>query len=311
VTTHYATVTRTDLTATQSFDGTIASQAGPQVVNRGNGTITGLTAEGAKVSRGQTLYSVNGQNVVLMYGSLPAWRDIGGPRITDGADVQQLEQNLAAMGYNPGTVDQTFTSDTAAAITAWQTAAGITADGVVHLGQVVFAPGPITIDQQSTTVGSPVHDGQVVMTTLSSNKVVDVTLDSSNQATLNGGDSVVIDGAGSSELPATVSTITQQPSTGGGGGGSSSVAVVIPKNPAALASQQDGSSVTVNLITETHKNVLAVPVTALVARSSGGYSVEVVRGNSTTFVPVTPGLYANDLVEVSGDLQEGDKVVVP
>ena len=35
------------------------------------------------------------------------------------------------------------------------------------------------------------------------------------------------------------------------------------------------------------------------------------RGNSTTFVPVTPGLYANDLVEVSGDLQEGDKVVVP
>jgi multidrug efflux pump subunit AcrA (membrane-fusion protein) len=139
--------------------------------------------------------------------------------------------------------------------------------------------------------------------------VVDVTLDSSNSNALSGGNTVVIDGVGNSEIPATVSSITQQSGQGQGGGGS--VAVVVPKNASALASQKDGTSVTVNLITETHKNVLAVPVTALVARSSGGYAVEVVRGNSTTFVDVTPGLYANDLVEVSGGLQEGDKVVVP
>ena len=282
VTTHYASVARTDLVATQSFDGTIASQDGPQVVNRQNGTITGLTAEGAPVARGQALYSVNGANVILMYGALPAWRDIGGPRITDGADVLELEQNLSAMGYNPGVVDQTFTSDTAAAITAWQTAAGLTADGVVHLGQVVFAPGPVRVNQQSTTVGSPVHDGQVVMTTLSSNKIVNVTLDSSNANALSGGDAVQILGVGNGELPATVSTITAQSSAGGGGGGGGSqVAVVIPKTANALAAQKDGTTVTVNLVTETHKNVLAVPVTALVARSSGGYAVEVVRGNST------------------------------
>jgi len=311
VTAHYATVARTDLTATQSFDGTIASQDGPQVVNRQNGTITGLTAEGTTVSRGQTLYSVNGQNVVLMYGALPAWRDIGGARITDGADVQQLEQNLSAMGYDPGTIDQTFTSTTASAITSWQTAAGLTADGVVHLGQVVFAPGPVTINQQSTTVGSPVHDGQAVMTTLSSNKIVSVSLDSSNANALSGGDAVVIDGVGNSEIPATVSTVTQSSGQGGGGGGGSSVAAITPKNASALAGQKDGTSVTVNLVTETHKNVLAVPVTALVAKASGGYAVQVVRGNSTTYVNVTPGLYANDLVEVSGGIQEGDKVVVP
>jgi len=313
VATHYATVARTDLVATQSFDGVIGSQDGPDVVNRLNGTITGMSTEGTQISRGKSLYSVNGQNVLLMYGSLPAWRDIGGPRITDGADVQQLEQNLAALGYNPGTIDQTFTSDTASAVSAWQTASGITSDGVVHLGQIVFAPGPVSVNQQSVTVGSPVHDGQTVMTTLSSNKVVQVTLDSSNTNALSGGDAVSIVGVGNSELPATVSTITTQTgqSGGGGGGGSSTVATVTPKNASALANQKDGTSVTVNLVTDTHKNVLAVPVTALVARASGGYSVEVVRGSGTTFVPVTPGLYANDLVEVSGDVQEGDKVVIP
>jgi peptidoglycan hydrolase-like protein with peptidoglycan-binding domain len=270
-----------------------------------------MTADGAKVSRGQSLYSVNGQNVYLMYGTVPAWRDIGGSKITDGIDVQELEQNLAAIGYNPGTIDQTFTSDTAAAISNWQTAVGLPVDGVVHLGQVVFAPTALTVNTQSVTVGAPVHDGQVVMTTFSSNKVVDVTLDNNSSTTLSGGDAVTIVGVGSSELAAKVVQVNAAAATGGGGGGSSSTAIVAPTNAAALANAADGTSVTVNLVTETHKDVLAVPVTALLARQSGGYEVQVVRGNSTEMVPVTPGLYANDLVEVSGDLQEGDKVVTP
>jgi hypothetical protein len=164
------------------------------------------------------------------------------------------------------------------------------------------------------TVGAPVHDGQVVMTTFSSNKVVDVTLDNNSSTTLSGGDAVTIVGVGSSELAAKVVQVNAAAATGGGGGGgggSSSTAIVAPTNAAALANAADGTSVTVNLVTETHKDVLAVPVTALLARQSGGYEVQVVRGNSTEMVPVTPGLYANDLVEVSGDLQEGDKVVTP
>jgi peptidoglycan hydrolase-like protein with peptidoglycan-binding domain len=312
--THYGAVVRTNLVATQSFDGVVASQAGPQVVNRGNGTVTGMPTEGASITRGHTLYSVNGQPVVLMYGSVPAWRDIGGPRVTDGVDVQELEQNLAALGYNPGTVDQTFTSDTAAAIENWQTAVGLPADGVVHLGQVVFGPGALRIDTEQAAIGSPVHDGQVVMTTLSSTKVVDVSLDSNSQSTLTGGQAVAIVGANGTSIPATVTSVTAASSAGGGGGGgggASQTAIVTPKSPTALSSLADGTAVTVNLVTDTRNNVLAVPVTALVAQSGGGYAVQVVRGNGTQFVPVTPGLYANDLVEVSGDLQEGDKVVTP
>src|SRR5207245_4574007 len=136
--------------------------------NRINGTVTGVATDGATVSRGRTLYSVNGQPVVLMYGALPAWRDIGGPKITDGADVQQLESNLAALGYSPGTVDNTYTSATSSAIAAWQTAVALTSDGVAHLGQIVFATGAVRTDQIQKTVGSPVRDGEQVMSTLSS-----------------------------------------------------------------------------------------------------------------------------------------------
>jgi peptidoglycan hydrolase-like protein with peptidoglycan-binding domain len=308
--THYATVARTDLVATNSFNGTVDSRAGPQVVNRLNGTITSLATEGASVSRGQTLYSVNGQPVVLMYGSLPAWRDIGGPRMTDGQDVQQLESNLAALGYNPGTVDNTYTSATSSAIASWQTAVGLSSDGIAHLGQVVFASGAVRINQIQKTVGSPVRDGEQVMTTLSSNKIVAVSLDSNNANALSGGDVVSIVKSDGTSVPATVTSVTAA-SSGQGGGGSSTTATVTPRDASALSTIKDGTAISVSLVSDTHRNVLAVPVTALLARASGGYNVEVVRGGSTTNVAVTPGLYANDLVEVSGDLHEGDRVVVP
>jgi len=59
--------------------------------------------------------------------------------------------------------------------------------------------------------------------------------------------------------------------------------------------------------------VMAVPVTALLALTEGGYAVEVDNGDGTTrLIGVDPGLYADNLVEVaSSGLQVGDLVVVP
>ena len=59
--------------------------------------------------------------------------------------------------------------------------------------------------------------------------------------------------------------------------------------------------------------MLAVPVTALVAQSPGGYVVEVVGpGNTRRWVPVAPGIYdgADGLVQVTGALTPGQRVVV-
>ena len=60
------------------------------------------------------------------------------------------------------------------------------------------------------------------------------------------------------------------------------------------------------------EGVLAVPVEALVALAEGGYAVEVAgSGGTTTLVGVNIGAFATGLVEVTGELHEGDAVVVP
>jgi hypothetical protein len=51
-------------------------------------------------------------------------------------------------------------------------------------------------------------------------------------------------------------------------------------------------------------------VSALLARASGGYALEVVDGSTTRLVSVETGSYADGYVEVSGSgISEGTKVV--
>ena len=60
------------------------------------------------------------------------------------------------------------------------------------------------------------------------------------------------------------------------------------------------------------KDVLTVPVAALVALAEGGYGVEVVDADTTHYIKVAPGLFSQGRVEVTGDgLQGGMTVGMP
>ena len=75
----------------------------------------------------------------------------------------------------------------------------------------------------------------------------------------------------------------------------------------------DQAPVDVEVVSDRADDVLAVPVTALLALAEGGYAVEVVTDDgSTVLVAVDPGLFADGFVEVTSDsLQAGMEVVVP
>jgi multidrug efflux pump subunit AcrA (membrane-fusion protein) len=75
----------------------------------------------------------------------------------------------------------------------------------------------------------------------------------------------------------------------------------------------DQAPVTVNITTASMKNVLVVPVAALLAEAPGGYDVEVAGpGNARRYVPVTTGIFDDNsgLVQVTGALAPGQRVVV-
>ena len=78
----------------------------------------------------------------------------------------------------------------------------------------------------------------------------------------------------------------------------------------------DQAPVNVNIVSAQAHDVLAVPISALVALAGGGYAVEVVHGSGASatrqLVPVQTGLYSDTLVQVSGaGLTAGEEVEVP
>jgi hypothetical protein len=90
---------------------------------------------------------------------------------------------------------------------------------------------------------------------------------------------------------------------------------VIPSNPAATGTW-DQAPVQVSITTASVRGALVVPVTALLAQSSGGYAVEVAGAgtNNNHLVAVSLGLFddADGLVQVTGSgLAAGQEVVVP
>ncbi len=86
---------------------------------------------------------------------------------------------------------------------------------------------------------------------------------------------------------------------------------IVLDDPAA-ATGLDEAPVDVEVVTDSRTDVMAVPVTSLLALAEGGYAVEVADGDGTRLVAVEPGFYASGLVEItSGDIAPGDRVVVP
>jgi hypothetical protein len=90
------------------------------------------------------------------------------------------------------------------------------------------------------------------------------------------------------------------------------IEVTVALDDPAAAGALDQAPVEVDVVTSSAAGVTAVPVDALLALAEGGYAVErPVAGGGTELVAVEVGAFADGWVQVTGDLAEGDDVVVP
>jgi hypothetical protein len=319
--TSLTTVTRGDLSSETQVDATLGDAGSYSVVNQSQGTVTALPAVGQVVSQGQVLYEVNGQPVVLLYGSTPAYRSLSaGPSAADvtGPDVQELNADLVALGYVTS-AELSPTSDefgywTKAGVEKLQAALGITQNGTLALGQVAFLPTAARVTSISATLGAPASPGLPVLSATSTAREVSIALDADQQSEVAIGDHVTITLPDNQSTPGVISSVGTVATSGQGGGSPTVTVLVNPTDPTATRNW-DQAPVEVSITTGAVANVLAVPVDALLALSSGGYAVEVVATDGIhQLVAVSLGLFddADGMVQVTGSgLAAGQRVVVP
>jgi peptidoglycan hydrolase-like protein with peptidoglycan-binding domain len=149
------TVERRTLVERSSLDGTLSYGSAVELYDRLAGTFTWLPTVGAVIGRGGSLFRIDNLPVVLMYGSVPAYRTLK-DGVSDGPDVAQLNVNLADLGFDPyGAIadNDHFGESTAAAVRRWQQAEGLSQTGEVELGRVLFATGARRITAVHVTIG--------------------------------------------------------------------------------------------------------------------------------------------------------------
>jgi len=314
-----AAVTRQHLSATTPVTATLGYADSYPVTGQGGGTLTWLPSAGRVIRQGQALYKTgNGSPVVLLYGSVPDWRDL--VEGVTGADVFQLNHDLVELGY----ADRTdiaalgwdyYSWETAYAVQRLEERLGVSfPPGSLSLGQVVFEPQSLRVSRVTGSLGAPAS-GPVLAAT-SDRHVVTIPLDVADQSEVKAGDAVTVTLPDGTTTPGVISSVGTVATTtpGQGGNPSTTIPVQATLTDPRAAGTLDQAPVTVNITTGSSPGpVLAVPVTALVAQSSGEYAVEVTGpGNTRRWVPVRPGIFddADGLVQVTGNLTPGQHVVV-
>jgi hypothetical protein len=146
-----------------------------------------------------------------------------------------------------------------------------------------------------------------VLETTSTKPVVTVDLDASKQSEAKIGEKVTVElpagetvGGGITAVSPVAQASTNNTSTtnsSGGSGGTIPVTIVLRGHHTGAGLDQ--AAVSVDFQQREAKNVLSVPVTALLAQAGGNYALQEANAPHT-LIPVTTGLFAAGYVQISG-----------
>jgi hypothetical protein len=308
-----ATVQRGKLSAAVSQDGILTYRARPDgspfsAINQARGTYTELPEVGDMVGCGGVLYRVDDKPVLLLCGTVPAYRAL---HVGDaGQDVRQLNRNLHVRG-------DAFTTRTEKALEALQRRKGVDVNGSLALGDAVFLPEAVRIAKVTGQLGGSAQPGAQALNATSDTLHVQVNLDPSEQGQVKRGARAQITLPGNTTVTGKVvgfGRTAQAPAGQDSSAADATIPTSISLDEHGKARGLDRAPVQVQITTKGVDDALSVPVTALVGKSGGGFAVEVVRaGERRDLVAVQVGLFdtAAGRVQVEGDLRAGDRVVVP
>lgn len=338
------------LTRSVSIDGTIDYGAPAPLIIKATGTVTWLPPVGTVIDRGDPVLRVDDRPVVLLYGKLPQYRTMAAPPKPEplpveapadsapvkpgapspkvkpakgkkpappppftGNDVEQFERNLRSLGYSGFEVDDNFTDATTRAVKKWQRDLGVPRTGTVELGSVVYTPGPVRIAKFDGRVGTAMSDDLVSIS--GNTRAVTMEVPSTESDWAQKGTAVSVELDTGPKVPGEVASVGAAGAAGdsptdAAGAGADTVPVRVSVKDQKAFGGRTGGAATVTYVSEQRKNVLCVPVPALVALAEGGYGLE--RADGSGFVAVTTGMFADGVVEVSGPaVQVGLTVRVP
>jgi hypothetical protein len=310
-----APVQKGKLSAAVSQDGTLTYRARPDgspfsAINHARGTYTELPEVGDEVDCGGVLYRVDDRPVLLLCGTVPAYRAL---HVGDaGQDVRQLNRNLHVRGAGDA-----FTTNTQKALGALQRRNGAHVTGALALGDAVFLPEAVRVAKVTGQLGGSAQPGAQALNATSDTLHVQVNLDPSDQGQVKRGDRAQITLTGNTTVTGKVDgfgRVAEAPAGQGSSAADATIPTYISLDDPSKARGLDKAPVGVLITTAGVASALSVPVTALVGKSGGGFAVEVVRaGERRDLVAVRVGLFdtAGGRVQVEGDLRAGDRVAVP
>ena len=299
------TVTRRDLVIEEELSGRLGYGDAVELPAQRSGTVTWMAPIGSIVVPGDVLWRIDDRPVVLVRGELPAYRALsaGVEEPTSVSSRRTSSKRDTSNSPRSGTTSSQARRCVLCAAgrrcSAWRET------GRVELGDVVMWPGPVRIAGHVVALGAT--SGGVVMKTTGTTQDVRLDVSTERLSLVAVGDAVTVQLPDDTTTPGRVTEVGRV-AQAGEGGGDPTVLVVVELETASEVF--DEAPVKVLVEKEAARDVLAVPVAALVALAEGGYALERLgAGNTTALVGVELGAMADGVVEVRGDIAEGDIVV--
>ncbi len=291
------------LSRKQEFNADLGFGKTRDLFAQGDGTLTWVPDIGVEIKPGEVVWEIDRQPVIYMPGDLPMYRDLY-KGVKKGDDILQLEEFLIAEGFGPEgwLADDSFNSRTRAAVKAFQKERAMTEDGLLGPAKIMVGHEPLRVETRAN-IGDLTSSGPVLSVT-DADAVVTLTSSSRQLSNFQRNPEVLIVLGDGTELPATLDKVKSTPADETGAFGYEIRYLV----NAAISEAQP---VKVKLVQVLAADALTVPVDALIALAEGGYAVEVKTGGGNALRGVDVIDFDDTMVAITGDVVEGDEVVIP